>query len=161
MINKNLAKAIIIIYEKLKNERFFWRIAGSTSLFLQGIKVKPKDMDIITDKAGAIKIQELLKDFQKSKLEFSRTDKFASYKADFKIKGIDVEVMGDLEAKIEGKWIKRRIKYSIQQTKIRLNNRNLTLPLTRLSYHLKSYKGLKREKDKQKIELIKQALRKK
>lgn len=81
-----------------------WALDGSTSLALQGIDVKPHDIDILTDRDGAIKIQDGLKEYNEVPISHSSNGKYDSYFGIFKVNGIKVEVMGDLRVFRDGKW---------------------------------------------------------
>ncbi|MGP6207713.1 nucleotidyltransferase domain-containing protein [Cuniculiplasma sp. SKW3] len=81
-----------------------WALDGSTSLALQGIDVKPHDIDILTDSEGAVKIQEVLKEYNEIPITHSSNGKYDSYFGIFRVNGIKVEVMGDLRVFRDGKW---------------------------------------------------------
>lgn len=53
MIEAHLLVALRVIYDRLKNKDIRWMITGSMSLALQGMPLKPKDIDIRTDEQGA------------------------------------------------------------------------------------------------------------
>lgn len=60
MINQKIIEALKIINQKLKNRRIKWVLVGSVSLALQGVKISPKDIDILTNKKDVFKINKLL-----------------------------------------------------------------------------------------------------
>lgn len=62
MIAKDAAECLQILCARLSNQDVAWVLVGSTSLALQRVDVTPRDIDILTDEAGAYKINELLKD---------------------------------------------------------------------------------------------------
>lgn len=160
MISKNLQHTLLVLNNKLKNSKIKYRIVGSTSLILQGIDIPANDIDILTDQLGAEKITKLLKEYQISELKFSRTEKFASYKADFEINNIKIEVMGDLEVNVDGKWIKRVLEEKNKiLTKIDVNGKKIVIPITTLESHLSAYKSLNRNKDIDKIKKIEERLK--
>jgi D-hexose-6-phosphate mutarotase len=69
--------------------------AGSLSLALQGIDVEPHDIDLLTDRQGAYRINAMLKKYEKKRVGYSETEKLSSYFGVFEIQGVKVEVMGD------------------------------------------------------------------
>ena len=71
---------------------------------LQGIDVTPHDIDILTDHEGTIRIQESLKKYNVVPISHSSNEKYDSYFGTFKMKGIKVDVMGDLRVFRSGKW---------------------------------------------------------
>jgi len=145
-MKKNIINALEIINKKLKNKKIKWIIGGSTSLYLQGINIKKtSDIDIATDKEGAFKINEIFKEHEIKPVKFSKNKIISSYRGKFKIKNIEVDIMGELKKKIGNKWVnisRRRLK-SPKFVKIR----NIRIPVTPLEQHLASYKGLRRKKD--------------
>jgi len=63
MVEQKTVETLKVIYEKLKRQEVKWVLTGSTNLALQGLKIKPKDIDILTDKEDAFKINKLLKEY--------------------------------------------------------------------------------------------------
>jgi hypothetical protein len=56
----NLTPALELISRNFKENDIKYSIIGSTALFLQGIKVKPHDIDLVIEKKDARKVNELL-----------------------------------------------------------------------------------------------------
>lgn len=156
---KKIEEALSIIYERLKDKKIRWRVGGSTSLILQGMAIKTNDIDIITNKSGAYKINKLLKDYEINPVKFSRTDKFASHYGKFLIKGVEVEIIGDLQVNVNGHWIKKPLQISKCYSKVK--GKKLIMPVFNLKLQLQSYERMGREKDKVKIEKIKRFIKKK
>jgi len=158
-MKKNIINVLNIINKKLKNKKIKWIIGGSTSLSLQGIKLKKiSDIDIATDKKGAFKINEIFKEYEIKPVKFSKNRIISSYRGKLKIKNIEVDVMGELSEKIGNRWVnisRQRLK-SPKFIKIR-NNR---IPVTPLEQHLVPYKILRRKKDNEKIKKIERMLKK-
>lgn len=154
LINHNILEALRIISERLKN-KVKWVLVGSLSLALQGVEVNAKDIDVLTDKAGAFKINELLKEFEIKKVEFSETKLFRSYFGKFKIKGILVEVMGDLEEKRGNKW--HSLSYRLAAPRI-IRVSDMEIPVSSLKDQLESYLKSGRKRDSIKIKRIMKAI---
>jgi len=161
MVEQKIIKVLKIIYQKLKNQKIKWVLVGSTSLALQGVKIKPKDIDILTNKEGALKINELFKEYEVKPVKFGRLkiggrELFESYLGKFKIKGVKVEIMGNLKEKLGRKWIylHKRLK-SPKIVKIE----GMKIPVSPLEEQLKSYSRLGRKKDAFRVKQIKKALR--
>ncbi len=81
-----------------------WAVDGSCALALQGIPVHPNDIDILTDRDGAYRIERALSCFAKVPVEYGQTAKYRSHFGIFVISGVRVEVMGDLQVFRNGKW---------------------------------------------------------
>jgi hypothetical protein len=105
MIGKPFIKVLKIIFKKLRGKKVNWVLIGSSSLALEGMKIKPKDIDILTTKKGAFEFNKVFKKWEIESVKFKESKFFRSYFGEFKIEGVRVEVMGKLERKIEGKWI--------------------------------------------------------
>ena len=103
MLNSTFVEVIKLISENIPSN-IKWAVDGSTSLALQGINVTPHDIDILTDREGVIRIQESLKNYNVVPISHSSNEKYDSYFGTFKVKGIKVEVMGDLRVFRSGKW---------------------------------------------------------
>ncbi len=146
---KKIFEALKIIVNSLKNEKFNWAIAGSTNLLLQGIKVKPRDIDLITTKQGAYKIEKILKDYKVEGIRFKESKKLAGYYGKFMIKNIPVEVIGEIRRKnLYLPYLKSRIFVEVNRMKI---------PCLSLEAEARGYKFLGRRK---KYNLIKSFNRK-
>ncbi|MBD3192802.1 MAG: hypothetical protein GF308_19340 [Candidatus Heimdallarchaeota archaeon] len=134
-----------------------WVLVGSLSLALQGVNIHPKDIDILTDKAGALTCNKLLKDFCLEPIKWSKTEKFASYFGKFRMEKILVEIMGDLEIKYQDTW--RKIDSRLKNvTYVQINE--LRVPVSPLEAQLESYQRLNREKDRLRVQLIQEKLAK-
>ncbi len=155
MISNKILKVLRKIAVDLEKNNIKWVLVGSLSLALNGVDVIPHDIDIVTTKEGALKLNEIWREYIIKKVSYSETDLFRSYYGKFKIDGVPIEVMGELEAKVEGKWISlsnRLKRFAIAKVY------NVRIPITRLEDHLESYSKSKREKDKVKADKIKKRI---
>lgn len=149
-------EALKTIKERIGEEDIRWVIVASTSLALQGVDIEPKDIDILTDKEGAFQINILLKEYETKPVSFGRFDPFRSYFGKFEINGIGVEVMGDLETRINDRWV--RISHRLNEPKV-IKLGDFNIPVSCLQEHLEAYVTIGRENDKIKIEKIRETLR--
>jgi len=152
-----LLKVVEKIGKLLERKKIKWAIVGSTSLALKGIEIGPKDIDILTTKEGVYKISSLLKEYEAKPVKFSESKIFSSHFGRFLIDGIKVEVMGDLKAKVEGKWVSltdrlKRLKY--------VKVGNARIPVPSLEDQLEVYSKLKRRKDLKEVRKIREFLEK-
>jgi hypothetical protein len=156
MVPKKIQRALEIIYSRLKNKKIKWVLAGSSSLALQGVKIRPKDIDIITDKRGALLMNKLLKEYKVKPVKFQRSEFFESYFGEFKIDGVKIEIMGNLKEKRGKKWISllKRIK-SPDFVKIG----EIKLPVSPLIDQLRSYEKSGRKKDLIKAKKIREVFK--
>ena len=155
MIDFKIVKALKLIESKLRGSGVRWVLAGSVSLALQGVDVKPNDIDILTDEKGALEINRILKDYEVKPVRFRRSKAFQSYFGEFEIEGVKVEVMGDLREFVEGEW--RSLSHRLSTPRI-IEVEGIRLPVSRLEDQLRSYRMLGRRKDSSKVRRIKEAL---
>ncbi len=159
-IKKSLQKIINsfrFIISKLEQSDINWCLVGSLSLYLQSVKIKAKDIDILTDKEGAYQINRIFEEYEIQKVQFSKSDLFYSHYGKFSIKGVITEIMGDLSIFIDGKWTSD-IRNRLNSKEILLYE-GLKIPISPLQDQLKSYIRLKRSKDLKKIRMIKKTLK--
>lgn len=150
MINNNIIKALRILNRKLKNRSINWVIAGSTNLAIQGVDIEPHDIDIVTDKKGAFSIGKILKEFEKEPVEFKESNKFKSYFGIYEIKGVKVEIMGDLEVNKKNIWIRTN---GLSKKKI-VSFKRMQIPVKSLKSEYESYNKLGRIEKAIKIKKI-------
>ncbi len=132
-------------------------IVGSTSLALQDVDVEPKDIDILTDKDGALKSNDVLKEFLIERVKWSQTEIYKSYFGKFRINDVLIDIMGEFSVYHRGKWlsIASRLK-NIHYIKVNI----LKIPVTELKIHLAFSKNSELKKDKEGYELILKELKK-
>lgn len=93
------------LYSRLKDCNAIWVITGSVGMALQGLDLEVHDIDIQTDRSGAFEIESR---FSENILEHVRccpSERISSYFGKLEINGIQVEIMGDLQKRIdENNW---------------------------------------------------------
>jgi len=160
MLNKKIISALKIIYERLKKGKINWVLVGSVNLALQGIKIRTKDIDILTDTKGAFKINKLFKEYEVEPVKLKwlklKDKKLLEYFGKFKIKGINVEILANRKLGKEQKFLKREL---LSRKFIKFGG--MKLPVAPLEEELKVYSQLGREKDLIRVKKIKEALKKK
>jgi predicted nucleotidyltransferase len=155
---KKIIKVLKIILRKLKNKKIKWVVVGSTSLALQGVKISPKDIDILTNKEGAFRMNEIFKDYRVKPVRFSQRKFFSSYFGRFKIEGVRVDIMGNLKARIGQKWVPLT-KRLYSHTFVKLGKEKIPVPF--LEDQLEVYKKVKRKKNIERVKKIEEFLKKK
>ena len=96
--------ALRIITDKLNDTDVRWALTGSLNLAIQGVDIEVGDIDIITDREGAYRINELLKDYETQAVCYGESAHFRSYFGMFSVLGVQVEVMGDFSHDVQGAW---------------------------------------------------------
>lgn len=159
MIDKKRKLALKKICERLKDKDINWAIFGSVSLALQGVNVEPRDIDILTDKKGALKIRNALKDYEFKEIKFREDEwkkkregikepiKIKSYYGELEINGIKVEVAGELQKFINEKWTKPQIPKERKLIKVN----GFGVPIIPLERELEAYRELGRKEKAKKI----------
>ncbi|MFH1209224.1 MAG: hypothetical protein V1663_00335 [archaeon] len=154
MLSNNHIKALRILVKRLSNKKINWALIGSTNLAIQGINIKAHDIDILTDKEGAFKINKALKDSEIEAVRYKKSEKFCSYYGLFKINSIKIEVMGDIKNKIpKGDLWSETSRLS---DKLLINFNNIKLPVISLKGEYYAYSKMGR---KDKAEKIKERLK--
>lgn len=93
------------IYARLNDRNVNWVVTGSLGFALQGVPVEPNDIDIQTDREGAYEIDRLFSEFVTKRVKFSSTERIRSHFGELIIDGIKVEIMGDIQKRLEdGSW---------------------------------------------------------
>lgn len=102
MIDPRYLEVLRKIYNRLNNTDVNWVVTGSLGFALQGMPVEPNDIDIQTDKQGAYEIERHFSDFVTEKVRFSSAERIRSHFGELMIDGIKVEIMGDIQKRLEG-----------------------------------------------------------
>lgn len=92
------------IAAQLNHEKINYHLTGGASKALNGVPGPVNDIDIETDRAGALRFNELYKDHIILPVELSESEKYRSWFGRFSFDGVFVEVMGDLERRKGESW---------------------------------------------------------
>ncbi|HEX6484549.1 MAG TPA: hypothetical protein VF043_37365 [Ktedonobacteraceae bacterium] len=153
MIDISYSKAMRRIYKSLQNRPVNWVVTGSFSFALQGVPVTPGDIDLQTDLAGALTIEQLLSKYVVQKVKFSSNEKMRSHFGELSINGVKVEMMGDVQKRNEdGSWEKP---VDLERYKQFVEFRGMTIPVLALEYEYEAYMKLGRF---ERAEMLKEAI---
>jgi hypothetical protein len=110
---------------------------------LQGVNLEIADIDIQTNQTGSYKIQNHLSKYTVSKVRYLESLHIRSHFGTFRINEITVEVMGDIEKRLDdGSWIGPHDLYPI----IRLIDFDgVNVPVLDLVYEKEAYRILGRD----------------
>ncbi|MFA4873652.1 MAG: hypothetical protein WC659_07050 [Patescibacteria group bacterium] len=156
MLKKKIINTLNIICRTLKGKKIKWVLIGSTSLALQGVRITPEDIDILTDKKGALAIGKLFKKYEIAPVVFGRTELFESYFGKFDINRTNVEVMGNLREKLDNQWTSLSKRLASPKL-IEINK--MKIPVSPLITQLNAYEKLGRKKDALRVKKIRHALK--
>lgn len=146
MIDPDYISTLQRIKDKIPNVE--WVITGSTGMILQGMSLDPNDIDIQTNEAGANAIERTFSDNVVREVEFVENDDIRSHFGELEINGIKIELMGDLQKKINGEWEKP---IDINKYKEIVEIDGNEFPVMSLKYEYYAYLRLGREKRAKKI----------
>jgi len=150
MVKKRYLQVLERILYHLRTISAPWAVTGSLGFALQGVPVQPHDIDIQTDEKGAYEIERLLTEFVVKRVRFASTKNIRSHFGVFNIDGIKVEIIGDIQKRLDnGTWtrppeLRKHIHF------IKLEEKNI--PVLSLEYECKAYRQLGR---KDKADLLK------
>jgi len=146
-VPKQSIDALKIIVNKIQDKNLRWVLGGSMALAIQGVDVKVNDINIFTDTDSADKISEILKEYAMEPMHFQSNSQFRAYYGLFEIKGVQVELIANLEYMYDNIWIRKEN----QETLMFINFANMTLPLLDLKEEYEAYKRMGRTEKANKI----------
>jgi hypothetical protein len=95
--------ALRTITKRLSGSAINWAVCAGTSIWLQGVDIEPKDIDIIVcTKDDMERLAQRLKKFETEPVHHVEKEEYDAYECKFKVNGTDVQVMGELVNKIPG-----------------------------------------------------------
>jgi len=92
------------LHAALHGQDILWAITGSTSFALRSLPFTPNDIDLQTDAPGAYELEKALQQFVVRPVTFSGTDRIRSHFGQLRLDGVKVEIMGDVEKWVNGRW---------------------------------------------------------
>ncbi|SFJ95488.1 nucleotidyltransferase domain-containing protein [Thermoflavimicrobium dichotomicum] len=105
MGSKEYLDVLFEIHRRMENANILWALTGSLGMALQGVPVEVHDIDIQTNRSGAYRLEELFSAYVARRVAFSSTDRIRSHFGALNIRGIQVEIMGDIEKRLpDGTW---------------------------------------------------------
>ena len=135
-------EALRIICSSLCDTSINWAVTGSCGFALQGVPVTPADIDIQTDRNSAYEIERILGEHVIEKVHFRKSEIIRSHFGALIIKGIRVEIMGDIEKRGQRKtWgkpvdLKKHTRY--------VKYKGMSIPVLSLEYEYQAYRDLGR-----------------
>lgn len=124
-----LDNTIIQITNVALNLQEDWAFVGSTASYIEGQKVIPSDIDIMTTKVGVEYFTSKLTEFIIVPLYFDDSKKGSSWYIKLLINGIEVEIMGELVVKGDKDSISVSREAKIWQYLINKEFKGLSIPL--------------------------------
>lgn len=151
MISKEFEKVIKIINERFRKNKIQWALIGSTNMAIQGIKVIPRDLDIVVHLSDLKKIKSIFSEYNPSEImELKPFTKEQVWEVKVIIENIEVQVLGE---RTTGEYVRRLLPN--QLVKIKLDGADI--PCFTLEAEAQTYAATKRQ---HKADLINNFLRK-
>jgi hypothetical protein len=139
----------------LKDASFAWVVTGSAGMALQGVPVEAHDVDLQTDRAGAYEIERRLAEYSVSPVRYLASERIRSHFGALLIEGILVEIMGDMQSRLEnGAW-EERVKVEDYRHWVQVEG--VAVPVLELGYEVGAYMRMGRV---ERAEMVREWMRK-
>lgn len=142
MVDTKYLNTLRIIHDKLKNSSITWVITGSLGMALQGVDVEINDIDIQTTHNGAYDIELLFSEFVVEPVSYLISEKIRSHLGKLQITGIEVEIMGGIQKRLEDQTWEMPI--NLENHRCWLNIDKMHIPVLSLEYEYQAYQKLGR-----------------
>lgn len=149
-----LRATLFSFHDRLAGSDITWAITASTNLMLQGLDVTPNDIDVLTDSDGAYRLEELFSDHvvrpvQPPQAATKEDEGMRSHYGALSINGVEIELMGAVEHRIDGEWIPID---NVSEHRVFIERDGHDIPVMPLDHELTGYRDLGREKRVAQIE---------
>lgn len=129
------------LHAALHGRDILWAITGSTGFALRGLPFTPNDIDLQTDMPGAYALEKALQPFVVRAVTFSSTDRIRSHFGQLRLNGVKVEIMGDVEKWVNGRW---EPPADLTQYREYIQFDGMELPVLSLAYEREAYEKMER-----------------
>jgi hypothetical protein len=141
-LSDSLLAALRTLATRLDKQPVNWAITASCGLALQGVPVDVHDIDLVTDRTGAYRIERLFAAEMIRPVRLSSSDVIQSHYGAFALGGYDFEIIGDAQFRgADGGW---DAPLDFTPHKHYLDIEGMTLPVLTLEYEYESYVRLGR-----------------
>lgn len=144
MLEKKFIDAIEIVYEKLKKERIEWVLVASTNLALQGMDVRPRDLDILVKLVNLEKIRALFLEYKPSQITKMGSATGEAWEVKANVCGVEVHFFGENSS---GVYASKIIGHEFTYLKIK----RIKVPCFSLSTESQAYEATNRKEKADKI----------
>jgi hypothetical protein len=114
LVKREFLDCLAMLETTLKGVSEFWSLGGDIAENLQGVRVEPDHIEVVTTREGAVKITELLEEYHPTSVEFvektlPRDAELEGkgypvytkcYHSRLELNGVKVEIYGDLQYKV-------------------------------------------------------------
>lgn len=156
MISNQHFRVLKTIVFYLKDHPIHWAVTGSLGMALQGMSLDVHDIDLQTDRDGAFEIEHILSRYVVNAVCFCESERIRSYLGMLEIDGIQVEIMGDIQKRLEDQTWEEPVKVDLHRQWVEVEG--MQVPVLSLTYEYQAYLRMGRI---EKAEMIKDWLQKK
>ena len=149
MIDRNKLNALQKIYRGLDDLHVVWAVTGSLGMALQGMDIEVRDIDIQTSRDGAFEIESCFQQHVVEPVRYLASERKRSYLGALEIDGIKVEIMGDVQALVDGDVWEEPVKVERYRRWIDLDE--LQIPVLSLEHEMVAYQAMGRNERAQQI----------
>ena len=142
MIEAQYLNALRKIYARLEDNQVNWVITGSLGMVLQGMDVEVHDIDIQTDKDGAYEMGSRFSECVVKPVRYSISERIRSHFGMLEIGGIKVEIMGDIQKRLDGQMWEEPVKVERHRRWLEIDA--MQIPVLSLEYEYQAYHKLGR-----------------
>ena len=124
-----------------------WVLGGSCSLALHGVPVEPHDLDIATDREGAYRIGEALREVAQElrTVQWGEGERIRSHYGQYRLGDVQVDVIGAAELREADGWTPAQPPAEWEVERVAVPGADLSVPAFTLQYELVAYRRLQRE----------------
>jgi hypothetical protein len=149
----SLRATLFSFHDRLAGSDIVWAVTASANLMLQGLDVTPGDIDIVTTADGTHRIEELFSEYvvrpiQPPETAVDEKKGIRSHYGAISVDRVEVELMGDLEHRIDREWIPID---DVAETRIFVERDGRDIPVMPLDHELASYRNFG---DKERVALL-------
>ncbi|OGD69567.1 hypothetical protein A3E89_02050 [Candidatus Campbellbacteria bacterium RIFCSPHIGHO2_12_FULL_35_10] len=92
--NTKINQILSLIVNKLETVNY--ALIGSANLYIQGLEINPRDIDILTTPEDIKKIDEILGEYRTKEIFFDESGGRNSFRSYYVIDGVEIEVLGNV-----------------------------------------------------------------
>ena len=142
MIEEKHLNALRKINILLQNKQLNWAITGSLGMALQGMELEVHDIDIQTDQRTAYEIEKLFAENVVAPVHIRESERIRSHFGALDIDGIKVEIMGDLQKRLDDQTWEEPVKVERWRRWVEIDG--MRIPVLSLEYEYQAYLKLGR-----------------
>ena len=142
MIESRYLKVLRKLYVLLEDCQITWVVTGSWGMALQGMDIDVHDIDLQTDRNGAYEIERLFSKYVVKPVTFSTSERVRSHFGALKIDSVKVEIIGDIEKRLDDQKWERTI--NLENYRQWIDIRGMRIPVLALEYEYQAYLKLGR-----------------